>query len=61
MISFPFSSLEDCQKQKTKTKQNKNKSINSPMLLLSNGLLCFSLLDKYCCSQSLNYHNFGIS
>lgn len=50
--SFPFLSLEECQK---------NTSISSPMFLLRNTLLCFSLFDGYCCSRSLNYHNFGIS
>lgn len=52
--SFPFLfiSLEECQN---------NTPVNSPMLLLSNTLLCFSFFDGYCCSRSLNYHNFGIS
>lgn len=54
MIPFPFYSLEECQK---------NTSINSPMLLLSNTLLCFSLFDGFAADQvwtviTLGYPSF---
>lgn len=41
-------------------RMTKNVSINSPMLLLSTKLLCFSLFDGHCCSQSLNHHKFRV-